>query len=302
MRKRIVVTVSIVLMLFLGVVLGFTFNSSKSSGKTTFKKFNDVNNLESQKDIDDAIKYFKVLAADKKNEPKLDGVYYNLGILYEKKSKFELAKEYYSKIMSNYMASPLIASTQARLGDLNVKMLFSSEATPSSKIYEVQSGDTLGRISKRFGTTVDLIQKSNNIKGDHIRPKMKLKVNTSKFSIIVDKSENILTLKENEEVFKVYRVATGLNGCTPVGTFTVINKIVDPVWYTEDAMVPSGSPKNILGTRWLGLSAPHYGIHGSNDPSDIGKQVTAGCVRMKNNEVEELYTIVPVNTEVTIVE
>ena len=83
---------------------------------------------------------------------------------------------------------------------------------------------------------------------------------------------------------------------------TVVNKLVDPVWYRQGAVVPPDSPENILGTRWMGISEKGYGIHGSVDPEAIGYQVTAGCVRMLNAEVEELYDIIPLGTEVTIVD
>ena len=66
--------------------------------------------------------------------------------------------------------------------------------------------------------------------------------------------------------------------------------------------MPAESPENILGSRWMGLSERGYGIHGTVDPKSVGQQVTAGCVRMLNSEVEELYTIVPAGTEVTIVD
>ena len=67
-------------------------------------------------------------------------------------------------------------------------------------------------------------------------------------------------------------------------------------------MVPPDSPENILGTRWLGIDKQGYGLHGSVDPTSIGKQVTAGCVRMTNKDVEELFDIVPVGTDVMIVD
>ena len=66
--------------------------------------------------------------------------------------------------------------------------------------------------------------------------------------------------------------------------------------------MPPDSPENILGTRWLGFDKKGYGIHGSVDPSAIGQYVTAGCVRMTNADVEELYAILPVGAEVTIVD
>ena len=119
----------------------------------------------------------------------------------------------------------------------------------------------------------------------------------------MDKSQNILTLKCNDEIIKTYNVATGTNNSTPVGTFKIGNKLVNPVWYKEGAVVPAGSPENILGTRWLGFDdLPSYGIHGTTEPQSIGKQSTAGCVRMINAEVEELYSLLPIGTEVTVVD
>ncbi|MCM8781769.1 MAG: L,D-transpeptidase family protein [Candidatus Omnitrophica bacterium] len=160
----------------------------------------------------------------------------------------------------------------------------------------------MGKIAKRFGTTVELIIKANNLKSDLIKPGMKLKISTAKFSILVDKSQNTLTLKSNDEVFKIYPVSTGVDNSTPIGQFKIINKIIDPVWYKAGAVVLPGSPKNILGSRWLGLSLQGYGIHGTTEPESIGKQVTAGCVRMLNKDVEELYIIVPIGADVTIVD
>ena len=90
------------------------------------------------------------------------------------------------------------------------------------------------------------------------------------------------------------------NNSTPVGVFKVTDKLVNPTWYKAGAVVPSGSPQNELGSRWLGISAKGYGIHGTIAPEKLGQQITAGCVRMKNEEVEELYSLVPPGTEVTI--
>jgi len=78
--------------------------------------------------------------------------------------------------------------------------------------------------------------------------------------------------------------------------------VPDPPWYKVGAVVPANSPENILGTRWLGLSQAGYGIHGTTEPATLGQAVTAGCVRMANADVEELFTIVPLGTEVAIVE
>ena len=184
--------------------------------------------------------------------------------------------------------------------DLNLKILFSRFETPDSSIHTVVAGDSLYEIAKKYKTTVELIKKSNGLKSDTIFPGMKLKVETGVLSIQVDKSDNILTLFLNDKPVKHYRVATGANNGTPAGQFTIVNKLENPTWYKAGAAVPPNSPENILGTRWLGFDYPGYGIHGTTLPESIGKQVTSGCVRMFNEEVEELYALVPTGVKVII--
>ncbi len=188
------------------------------------------------------------------------------------------------------------------MGKLNIAILFSKTITNKDVFYEIEPGDTLISIAKKFGTTVDLIKMANSLKSENIKARAKLKISKAKYKMLVDKSQNILTLLSNDDIIKVYRVSTGENNCTPIGNFKIVNKIIDPVWYTEKAMVPAESPDNVLGSRWMGFNLPGYGIHGTVSPEKIGQQATKGCVRMINAEVEELYKIVPVGTEVIIVD
>ena len=225
----------------------------------------------------------------------------------EAESKGELlkAQSIYQKLVSEFSSSPEVMSWQKKKEELNIKLLFSPQATANSKIYEIKPGDTLARIAKEFNTTIELIMKSNNLASDRIMPGKKIKVWTAPFNILVDKSQNILVLKtKDEEIIKTYVVATGANNSTPVGTFTIIDRIPNPPWFKPGAAkpIPAGDPENILGTRWLGISVPSYGIHGTTEPQSLGKQATQGCVRMANSDVEELYAIVPKGTEVIIVD
>lgn len=213
------------------------------------------------------------------------------------------AREAYRQIIKKFPGSDNMQAAQNGLEKVNVQLLFSPIPTPDSTVYEVQKGDTLAKIAKKFSMTQDMILKANNLKDAKVvQLGRKLKVHNEKISIVVDKSQNILTLKSGDNIIKTYHVSTGANNSTPVGTFKVVNKLVNPTWYTAGAAIPPDSPKNILGSRWLGLSAPTYGIHGTTEPQSIGKQVTSGCIRLANPEVEELYTIVPEGTEVTIVD
>ncbi len=96
-----------------------------------------------------------------------------------------------------------------------------------------------------------------------------------------------LKLFDHTRLLKTYPIAVGkMLTPTPTGEYTIINKQPDP-----------GGP---YGTMWMGLSRPHYGIHGTNDPSSIGKNVSKGCIRMYNKDVNELATLVPIGTNVWI--
>lgn len=212
------------------------------------------------------------------------------------------ARGAYQELINNFPGSPEVMGWQKKTEDLSIKLLFSSEITPKSIAYEIKPGDSLAKIAKEFKTTPELIMKSNNITGDKIFPGRKIKVWNAPLNIVVDKSQNILMLKSDDEIIKSYVVSTGANNCTPTGVFKITNKIENPTWFKAGAVVPSGSPDNILGTRWLGFDAAGYGIHGTVEPQNLGKQVTQGCVRMANADVEELYIIVPVGTETTIVD
>lgn len=220
----------------------------------------------------------------------------------ESKNNLLEVKALYQKLMADFPNSGELMNWERKIEDINVKLLFSSTLTPNSELYEIKPGDTLTKIAKEFKTTTDLIMKSNNLADTRIVPGRKLKIWTAFFTILVDKSQNTLILKTNEEIIKTYIVSTGTNNSTPVGTFKITNRLPNPTWFKAGAVVPAGSSENVLGTRWLGFDLPGYGIHGTTDPQSLGKQVTQGCVRMSNSEVEELYTIVPVGTEVTVVD
>ena len=213
------------------------------------------------------------------------------------------AKKIYQRLVQEFVGSRQIMNWQKKIEALNIKLLFSPTITDGSTLYEIKSGDTLEKIAKQFNTNVDLIMKSNNLSSSKIIPGRKLKVWKAPFTILIDKSQNILLLKTGGELFKTYIVSTGRDNCTPTGTFKITNdKITNPTWFKGGKAIPPGAAENILGTRWLGLNLSSYGIHGTNEPQNLGQQITEGCVRMSNPDVEELYTIVPVGTEVIVVD
>lgn len=108
--------------------------------------------------------------------------------------------------------------------------------------------------------------------------------------ITINLANRRLSYNEGQRLVKVYPVGVGKPSTpTPTGNYVVVNKIVHP--------------GGMLGTRWMGLSVPtgNYGIHGTNNPSSIGGYVSNGCIRMYNQDVEELFPRVVIGTPVEIV-
>ena len=120
--------------------------------------------------------------------------------------------------------------------------------------------------------------------------------------ITLNLASRLLTLYEGTEKVRIYPVAVGAPETpSPVGEFSISEKEVNPVWTDPKTKttVPSG-PSNPLGYRWLGLYG-NYGIHGTNAPWSIGCSVSHGCIRMYEEDVEELFESAPMGTPVEII-
>lgn len=127
--------------------------------------------------------------------------------------------------------------------------------------------------------------------------------------ILINRAKNQLFLFAGTHLERTFPVATGqVIYPTPTGKFQIIVKRENPWWYppTQDAWakglepVPPG-PSNPLGTRWMGLSSPGIGIHGTDEPSSIGYSASHGCIRMQVTDAEWLFDHVGVGTTVFIV-
>ena len=308
MRKNNLVIVSFVVviaavLIFAVMNLRDFFSPEKYEAKQEKALFQKAEALNKSGKYDDALFAYEEFLKTHQDGKYAPGALYALGGIYGRKGFVEKARNAYAAVIRHYSTDTgYAAKALEQMGNINIGLLFSSKKTPFAQVYRVQPGDTLNKIAKKYSTTTDLLTKANKLENAFLRPGMQLTVLDGKFSVIVDKSLNILTLKLNEEVFKVYRISTGRDNCSPVGTFTIVNKLKDPTWFKPGEAIPSGDPRNILGTRWMGFSKSGYGIHGTTTPETIGTQETAGCVRMKNEEAEQLYDVLPVGTEITIID
>jgi lipoprotein-anchoring transpeptidase ErfK/SrfK len=116
-------------------------------------------------------------------------------------------------------------------------------------------------------------------------------IESSKRRVIVSLPNRTLSLVENGQVMRVFPVAVGAPETpTPIGTFTIVNRIPHPTYYRPGKVIAPG-PSNPLGTRWLGLDMKGYGIHGTDDPRSIGHARSHGCIRLNNRDVEQLFDL-----------
>jgi lipoprotein-anchoring transpeptidase ErfK/SrfK len=125
--------------------------------------------------------------------------------------------------------------------------------------------------------------------------------------IVIRRGANKLELYDGMKLRRTFGVATGeARYPTPLGKFHIVVKWRNPWWYppasdwAKDAEPIPPGPGNPLGTRWMGISSPAVGIHGTPDPASIGYSVSHGCIRMLIPEVEWLFNQVDIGTPVYI--
>jgi lipoprotein-anchoring transpeptidase ErfK/SrfK len=127
--------------------------------------------------------------------------------------------------------------------------------------------------------------------------------------IVIKRESKTLLYFNGTKLKRSFRIATGQSSFpTPIGQFEIITMQRNPWWYPPEGSawaegqepVPPG-PSNPLGTRWMGISSPYVGIHGTPNAASIGYSASHGCVRMLIPQVEWLFEQVEVGTPVFIV-
>jgi lipoprotein-anchoring transpeptidase ErfK/SrfK len=129
-------------------------------------------------------------------------------------------------------------------------------------------------------------------------------------TIIINTRERMLYLVQGGGRALRYGIGVGRPGFTWSGVHHITNKREWPDWTPPDEMLRrrpdlprhmAGGPENPLGARAMYLGSTLYRIHGSNEPWTIGTQVSSGCIRMRNDDVVDLYSRVKVGTKVVVI-
>lgn len=118
--------------------------------------------------------------------------------------------------------------------------------------------------------------------------------------VLVSLADRKLAVIEDGTVVAKFPVAVGAaTSPSPTGKFQIVNRVSNPTYYHPGTVIPSGKD-NPVGTRWIGLNQKGYGIHGTNAPKSVGHAASHGCIRLRNRDVERLFTMLRVGDAVEI--
>jgi len=117
---------------------------------------------------------------------------------------------------------------------------------------------------------------------------------------VVSIPDRKLAVIEGGTVIGTFEVAVGAAASpSPTGSFRIVSRVANPTYYHPGSVIPSGK-NNPIGTRWLGLSQKGYGIHGTNAPRSVGHAASHGCIRLRNRDMERLFTMLRTGEAVEI--
>ena len=163
----------------------------------------------------------------------------------------------------------------------------------------VQPNDQLRLMCKQYQVSWQYLAFLNDLTPEKMRAGQKLKVIQGPFGAIVDLKSRTLTVHSNGYYVCSFPIGVGKENSTPQGEFKVLNKVENPTYYGPDGVISADDPNNPLGEHWIDLG-DSYGIHGTTDPSSIGKSASKGCIRMHNDDVEVVYSLLTIDSPVLI--
>lgn len=198
---------------------------------------------------------------------------------------------------------PVLVTYTLTKDDINTKFATTpSGSKAKSKMKGLYYQDIKEMLGERFHMDVRYLDKLNKNKtytaGETItvlntREKLNQRINR----VVANKADKTLYAYNDDKLVATYPTTVGSNATpSPKGTFKIINKVKMP-WYRSTVgkgaekkvhMIAPG-PNNPVGVVWMGLSKPSYGLHGSPVPEGISRQGSAGCVRLTNWDVLEVY-------------
>ena len=215
-------------------------------------------------------------------------------------------------LAANRLSESDVEAAKSFVGALNDKIIFGTQKFPAdayNKDWKVEPGTALVKLAKRFDVTAELLCRVNGLSSPNkLKAGVTIKTIQGPFYLVVSKSKFEADIYlgnpggDGSMYVKTVRVGLGADGSTPTGTWLVdTGKVVNPVYYSArgEGVIAADDPKNPLGERWIPLKGiegdcvgkESYGIHGTIDPSSIGKNMSQGCIRLASDDINLLYDL-----------
>ncbi len=191
------------------------------------------------------------------------------------------------------------AEIQERL-DQTATTIFFSPQPHFLEPHVIEPGEQLRSIAQKQQLSWEYLAKLNRVDPKRIRAGQRLKLINGPFAAVVELDDFSMTVHLLGYYVKRFPVGVGKDGASPIGKFSVLNKVVNPQYTDPEGRVIDGDdPRNPLGERWIDLGNS-YGIHGTIDPDSIGKASSRGCIRLRDADIVEVYDLLVNGSEVVI--
>jgi hypothetical protein len=215
--------------------------------------------------------------------------------------------------LSQFYGDPTLTAEQDRqltdlLGQLAGTVLYSRQHLLEQP-HVVQPGEGLREIANAYNVPWQLLAKINGIRDpQNLPPGQRIKVVRGPFHAVVhlDRYELVLTLQGRYA--GRFPIGIGRDQQQLEGVYEVKDKTIDPAYYGPDQFIDAADPNNPLGERWIGLGKPgsnilqttRLGIHGTNDPANVGSGSGRGSICLGSRDVEDVYDILSIGSRVVI--
>ncbi len=218
---------------------------------------------------------------------------------------FVLSRAQYTEAMQIELPAEEELEVRAQLRKLGRRTIFSdtvADNDPFTSHHVIQPGETLHKIAKAHSVTAAFLARINNIADmNRIQAGRRIKVVDGPFHAAITRSTYTLDVYLGRTFIDHFKVGLGAEGGTPTGNWRVKDKLKNPTYYPPrgGGIIHADDAQNPLGERWIGLEGidgdavgqMRYGIHGTIDVQSIGKNVSMGCIRMFNEDVELLFDL-----------
>ncbi len=212
-----------------------------------------------------------------------------------------------------FLPDAVKSGIKTKLSRINDMVFFGTAPSGLARYHKVENGELLGSIANKYRVDYESIARINSIDPNRIRAGLDLKLIVGDVEVIVRKNERdpergpSLTWFLDGRWVREYPACVGDGMKTPAGTYTFSSKDRLPSWTNpvNGQLLPNDHPENILGSRWMamkGMNTQGLGIHGTTVDDSIPGYTSAGCVRLHDKDVEELFSFARIGGKVTIIE